>query len=244
MKSLLVVFLSFSACFLKAQPQDSLRYYELVTTGDTLQFRDAYGGEDRTETNYFRNRVMKVEDLMSEYQLIDSLPEHNMYLYSNGFVGNDQLTSFWVSRQKDDTARVSGFSTQWPAAFQKFRLVQEGENPIVELQYIVQNQEEGGSTEIEISAFFVVNRYGIPAARVVRKLWESRHGNYDPSCKDYQFYSIEFSRDIQVRKGQLHLKNGTYKYSSNLNCQLSNQRYQLPGGVFVMEDGLVLRKEE
>ena len=127
-----------------------------------------------------------------------------------------------------DTAHVSGFSTALPATLGNFEIVEEGNHPVIQLDYVEYLANNSGSTEMEVAAYFMFERFCMPLTRVIRKMWHSENGNYDSECKDYQYFSVEFERTVRYRNGQLELGSGSYKFSEKLNCEAVSSHRATP----------------
>lgn len=173
---------------------------------------------------------------------MDSIPELNLYLYSRGNSNTSGSKEFILSYQNGDTALVSGFETAIPASIRNFEVVGGGEKPVIQIDYVEYAGDNSGSTEMEVAAFFMLDGFCLPLTRVIRKLWLSENGNYEPACKDYQYFSVEFSRNIRFRNDHLEIGGGKYKFSENLNCEKANFYQDTPASSYWIKDYLVLKR--
>lgn len=221
---------------------DSLRFYNLLVPADTLNFSEIYQGIYGNTPEIIKNQQLKLKKLQKDFVLIDSIPQHNLYLYSRGNAGGTGSWEFRLSFQHGDTALVSGFETVLPAKIRNFEVVEEGRSPVIQLDYVEYESTNTGSTEMEVSAYFMLDGFCLPLARVISKLWLSENGNYEPDCKDYQYFSVEFSRIVRFRNDHLEIGEGNYKFSENLNCQEINFYHNTPASSYLIRDYLVLRR--
>lgn len=189
-----------------------------------------------------KNQELKLHKLEKDFVLMDSIPEYNLYLYHKGNINAPSSREFRVSYQHGDTALVSGFETVLPASIRNFEMVGEGEIPIFQLDYVEYENTNSGSTEMEVAAYFMLDGFCLPVARIIRKLWLSENGNYEPDCKDYQYFSVEFSRIVRFRNEYLEIGEGSYKYSENLNCREENIYQFTPPSRYLIRDYLVLKR--
>ena len=226
---------------LGAQSTDSLRFYQLLQPSDTLKFNKIYEGIFGESPELTMNQRIKASKLSKEFILMDSLPEHRLYLYTDGGGNATGIREFLLSFQSGDTALTTSFKTELPASFTNFEVVTEGLHPVVQLDYVEYLSTSTGSTEMDVASYFMIDGFCLPLARVIRKLWLSENGNYEPNCKDYQYFSVEFSRDISFRAGELNLKRGHYKFSENLNCESVSRSKEIPSASYKISDYLVLK---
>ena len=225
-----------------AQDTDSLRFYNLLRPPDTIGFNEIYEGMYGKTPEVLRNQRMRESKLTRGFLLVDSVPEYQVYLYANGQSNATGISEFRLCYRRHDTLLVSSFATEWPANLLDLAVVESSAQPIVSLDYLEYRSNGSGSTEMEVMAFFALDGFCLPLARVIRKLWLSENGNYDPECKDYQYYSVEFVREVGFRNNMLHLGPGDYKYSENLNCEVINGHHQISGATYAMSDYLLLRR--
>ena len=189
-----------------------------------------------------KNQEVKTRKLKKDYVLMDSIPEHSIYLYSRGNSSVSGSREFRLTYQKGDTALVSGFETALPAKVGGLKVVSGGDNPVIQLDYVEYQSSNSGSTEIDVVAYFMLDGFCLPLTRVIKKLWLSENGNYEAACKDYQYFSVEFSRNVRFRDDRLVLGKGNYKFSENLNCESSNSYQETPSGSYIINDYLVLKQ--
>jgi hypothetical protein len=221
---------------------DSLRFFNLLVPSDTLDFSDIYLGIYGNTPEVIKNRQLNSRKLEKDFMLMDSIPEYHLYLYSRGNGNISGAREFRLSYQRGDTALVSGFETALPASLGNLEVVAEGEKPVIQLDYVEYESSNSGSTEMEVAAYFMLDGFCLPLTRVIRKLWLSENGNYEPECKDYQYFSVEFSRNVRFRNSHLELGSGNYKFSENLNCEVSNSYQKTPAGSYTIRDYLVLKR--
>lgn len=233
--------------FLAMQPllwaqSDSLRFIQYFQPADTLHFNAVYEGLYGHTPAVSRNVHTSIRKMGRELHLADSIPQHNLYLYLPGEPGNQSLKEFHLCLKLGDTAIVTSFKTELAAEFMAFDLVSNEGKPLIILNYTEYQNSNSGSTEMDVAALFMIDGFCLPLTRVIRKLWYSEHGNYEPACKDYQHISVEFSRNVDFRDNQLVLGRGNYKFSENLNCVTSSHSMEIPAVHYHVKDYLVLRR--
>lgn len=221
---------------------DSLRFFNLLVPTDTLDFSEVYLGIYGNTPEVIKNRQFNTKKLEKGFVLMDSIPEYHLYLYSRGNGNTSDVIEFRLSYQRGDTALVSGFETVLPASLGNLEVVSEGDKPVIQLDYVEYESSNSGSTEMEVAAYFMLDGFCLPLTRVIRKLWLSENGNYEAACKDYHYFSVEFSRIVRFRNNRLELGAGNYKFSENLNCEVSNSYHNTPPGNYIIKDYLVLKR--
>lgn len=220
-----------------------MRFIKLLQPADTLRFNSLYEGIYGESPEVIRNQIRSSTNLARDFNLSDSIPEYNIYLYTNGLGNASEITEFVLSYQQGDTAILTSFKTRLPASLADFRLVTSMENPVLQLDYVEYKSNNTGSTEMSVAAFFTLDGFCIPLARVISKLWLSENGNYQAACKDYHYFSVEFSRDISFRNDHIKLGKGDYKFSQNLNCEAFNQKELVPASSYLIRDYMVLKEK-
>ncbi len=225
-----------------SQSADSLRFMPLLQPVDTLGFDQVYEGVFGETPEVRRNELSKSHKLQKNYLLTDSIPEHHIYLYSQGGSNANEISEFILSFQHGDTALITSFKTYLPASLVNFNLVSNEAHPIIQLDYVEYQSNSLGSTEMSMAAFFILDGFCLPLTRVLKKLWLSENGSYDAKCKDFQYFSVEFSREVSYKDGFLKLGSGHYKFSENLNCEALSQSHKVPSGKYLVQDYLVLKQ--
>lgn len=239
-ESLFILLIAFVSV---AHAQDESRYENIVELPDTLGFVNIKQGWQHNQSNAgFMQERFAVSELRKDFSLLDSVGGRGIYLYSDDAEEGEGVRAFLVTYEVSDTAHGTWVSTELGGYLQSFEMVRDGEEAVVELRYTDQNEGSNGSSEFEMSTFLNIGNYPVPIAKVVRKIWETSHGVYDPSCKDYRFYSIEFGRDVYLSGSKLHVRKGKYKHSGNFKeCEVTNRSVEIPGGVFTIADGSFVR---
>lgn len=221
--------------------QDSLPYFPLVKPADTLYFETIHPEDKELPGEFFTHRQLSWQKVQQEYRLLDSLPGSQLVAMTREAVDGPGQ-EFLLGLRQGDTLQASGFRTYRVAGFRELLSWNEDGKSVLCLVYEEQQSSTGGSAEFEIAACFQLEAYPVPLSQIVRHMWVTARGSYEPNCRDFQFYSIEFSRDLEFRRGKLYISPGMYKYSRNVNCQLTNQKIPVQGGVFVADGPQLIRQ--
>lgn len=238
----LILILNLVTAALLAQSKDNLRFMDLLQPEDTLRFNNIYEGIYGITPEVLRNQQTSSRQLAKDLLVKDSIPQYKVYLYSDRGASASGIREFTLAYQMGDTALTTSFKTSLPASLVDLKLVVEGDHPVIQIDYIEYQSSGSGSTEMNVAAFFMLEGFCLPLTRVIRKLWLSENGNYEAACKDYQYFSVEFSREVSYREGYLKLGRGDYKFSENLNCEAVSQNRQVPAGKYFIKDYLVLKE--
>lgn len=217
-------------------------YRKVVSLTDTLSFGGFYHKLEEGRPARLQSFItLKYSEATSRWRLIDSLPAYRLYLLGSPAGIEMGMRAFYLARKRHDTLLITAIPLHRKGDFQDLKFLRGAADSLVELRYRDHISTGESSTEFEVSAFFHLDKYAEPVARVLRKIWETEHGNYDPKCRDYRFYSVEFSREVSIGNNHLRVSPGRYKYTSNMDCNYTNHTDPVAGAIFELKDGQFIR---